>query len=94
MATHLLAFYGVLFVSPIHKVSGTTLLLCILGGQLGSIGITMGYHRLWSHRSFVATEPLRWFLALVALFGAQGSIKWWVLRHRVHHRWTDSEHDP
>lgn len=93
-AIHVATIYGVMFVSPIHKVSKTTLFLCFLGGQLGSLGITMGYHRLWSHRSFVASEPLRWFLALSALFGMQGSIQWWVLRHRVHHRFTDTIHDP
>ncbi|KAH9820649.1 hypothetical protein DFH28DRAFT_631238 [Melampsora americana] len=94
MIVHVAAIYGVVFVSPIHKVSKTTLLLCFLGGQLGSLGITMGYHRLWSHRSFVASEPLRWFLALTALFGMQGSIKWWCIRHRIHHRWTDTKYDP
>ncbi|OAV89076.1 hypothetical protein PTTG_28817 [Puccinia triticina 1-1 BBBD Race 1] len=38
--------------------------------------------------------PLRWLLAFLGCLGFQGSIKWWVLRHRLHHRWTDSEFDP
>ncbi|KAJ9110984.1 hypothetical protein QFC20_002751 [Naganishia adeliensis] len=55
----------------------------------------VGYHRLWSHRAFTATTPLRIVLAWMASMGFQGSAKWWVLRHRLHHRFTDSpEHDP
>ncbi|KAJ9096422.1 hypothetical protein QFC21_005244 [Naganishia friedmannii] len=54
-----------------------------------------GYHRLWSHRAYTATTPLRIALAWMASMGFQGSVKWWVLRHRLHHRFTDSPiHDP
>ena len=56
--------------------------------------ITMGYHRLWSHRAFQARTPLRILLAGMGCLGFQGSIKWWVLRHRLHHRFTDSDDDP
>lgn len=54
----------------------------------------MGYHRLWSHRAFSASLPLRIFLAIMGTMGFQGSIKWWSQRHRLHHRFTDSENDP
>ena len=50
----------------------------------------VGYHRLWSHRAFTATLPLRIVLAWMGSMGFQGSIKWWVLRHRLHHRYVDS----
>jgi stearoyl-CoA desaturase (delta-9 desaturase) len=49
---------------------------------------------LWSHKSFKASIGLRWCLSFLGCLGFQGSIKWWVLRHRLHHRWTDSEFDP
>ncbi|KAF8322280.1 putative stearoyl-CoA desaturase [Clavulina sp. PMI_390] len=59
------------------------------------LGITIGYHRLWSHRSFVARRPLRFVLAILGTMGCQGSIKWWCSRHRLHHRYTDDPiHDP
>ena len=58
------------------------------------LGITAGYHRLWSHRAYQAAAPVRIFLALAGAAAYQGSIKWWVLRHRLHHRYTDTEHDP
>jgi stearoyl-CoA desaturase (Delta-9 desaturase) len=55
----------------------------------------MGYHRLWSHRSYQAGTVLRIVLAILGTMAFQGSIKWWVLRHRLHHRYTDDLiHDP
>ncbi|KAJ3390937.1 hypothetical protein HDU84_006781 [Entophlyctis sp. JEL0112] len=55
----------------------------------------MGYHRLWSHRSFSASKALKITLAIMGTLGFQGSIRWWVLRHRLHHRYTDDlVHDP
>lgn len=94
LSVHLFAILGAIFISPLHKVSRLNLFLCWIYCQLGTFGITLGYHRMWSHRAYTATEPFRWFLAFAASFGFQGSARWWVLRHRLHHRWTDSEHDP
>lgn len=54
----------------------------------------MGYHRLWSHATYRATWPLRLVLALAGTMGFQGSIKWWSQRHRLHHRYTDTDNDP
>ena len=68
--------------------------LTFLIWAISSIGITMGYHRLWSHRSFRATKSLRLALALAGTMGFQGSIKWWCQRHRLHHRYTDTDNDP
>jgi stearoyl-CoA desaturase (delta-9 desaturase) len=58
------------------------------------IGITAGYHRLWAHRSYNASKPLQYFLALVGAGAVEGSIKWWSRGHRAHHRYTDTDLDP
>ncbi|KAJ5642189.1 hypothetical protein N7490_006189 [Penicillium lividum] len=58
------------------------------------LGITAGYHRLWAHRSYEASVPLRIFLACVGGGAVQGSIRWWSSKHRAHHRWTDTVKDP
>ncbi|KAH8836098.1 delta 9-fatty acid desaturase protein [Flagelloscypha sp. PMI_526] len=58
------------------------------------LGITAGYHRLWSHRSYNATRPLEVLLALAGAGAGQGSIKWWSRDHRAHHRYTDTDLDP
>jgi len=58
------------------------------------IGITAGYHRLWAHRSYNASRPLQYFLALCGAGAVQGSIRWWARGHRAHHRYTDTDLDP
>ncbi|CAE6438712.1 unnamed protein product [Rhizoctonia solani] len=94
VSMHVMAIIGVYYY-PIWLVPRKTIALCILSWQLASFGITIGYHRLWSHRSFVARRPLRAVLAVMGALGFQGSIKWWCLRHRLHHRFTDDPiHDP
>ena len=96
--------WNVIFVIYTHVISISTLflyrpskdllLLTFLFWSISSIGITMGYHRLWSHRSYTATFILRILLAALGTLGFQGSIKWWSERHRLHHRFTDTKHDP
>ncbi|KAI0786460.1 delta 9-fatty acid desaturase protein [Abortiporus biennis] len=54
----------------------------------------IGYHRLWSHRSYTASKPLQYFLAIGGVGAIQGSILWWCKKHRCHHRYTDTELDP
>ncbi|KAI9511679.1 delta 9-fatty acid desaturase protein [Russula earlei] len=58
------------------------------------LGITAGYHRLWSHRSYNASTPLQILLALAGAGAAQGSIRWWARGHRAHHRYIDTDLDP
>ena len=58
------------------------------------LGITAGYHRLWSHTSYSARLPLQIFLAALGGGAVQGSIQWWSRGHRAHHRYTDTDKDP
>jgi stearoyl-CoA desaturase (delta-9 desaturase) len=53
------------------------------------LSITAGYHRLWSHRTYKASKPLKWLLAFFGIFSLQNSILIWAARHRVHHRHVD-----
>ena len=58
------------------------------------LGVTLGYHRLFTHRAF---ESSRWFKAVVAVLGSmavEGSVIVWVADHRKHHTFTDQEGDP
>ena len=61
---------------------------------ISMIGVTLGYHRYFTHRSFQASRPLVVALGVAALLSAQGKLKHWVARHRLHHRYTDSIYDP
>ncbi|KAH6563817.1 hypothetical protein BASA62_008291 [Batrachochytrium salamandrivorans] len=62
--------------------------------MLTGFGITVGYHRYWSHRSYEATIPYQIVLALAGAGAVQGSIRWWSRGHRAHHRYTDTPKDP
>jgi stearoyl-CoA desaturase (delta-9 desaturase) len=57
-------------------------------------GVTIGYHRLFTHRSFEARRPLKIVLALLGSMSLQGSLIGWVADHRRHHRYTDRPGDP
>jgi stearoyl-CoA desaturase (delta-9 desaturase) len=58
------------------------------------LGITAGYHRLWAHKSYNASLPLRIWLAAMGAGAVEGSIRWWSRDHRAHHRYTDTNKDP
>jgi len=59
------------------------------------LSITAGYHRLWSHKSYQASFPVRLMFALGGALAVQNSIKEWCSGHRTHHRYVDNnEKDP
>jgi stearoyl-CoA desaturase (delta-9 desaturase) len=58
------------------------------------MGITVGYHRLLSHRSFKTSRPLRFFFAAAGAMAAQGPPVIWTAHHRRHHRVADRPGDP
>ncbi|WP_347403608.1 fatty acid desaturase [Solwaraspora sp. WMMD406] len=58
------------------------------------IGVTVGYHRLFTHRSFRASRGLRIALAVAGGFAAQGSVIPWAADHRRHHAFSDQAGDP
>ncbi|KAI8990695.1 hypothetical protein BD414DRAFT_484513 [Trametes punicea] len=91
---HIAAVAAVILYPP-WQVSRLSVSLTMILSQLSSLGITVGYHRMYSHRAFRATWPIRALLAMLGASAFQGSIKWWCLRHRLHHRFTDDPvHDP
>jgi fatty-acid desaturase len=58
------------------------------------LGISLGYHRLHTHRSFVVPRPLEYFFALCGSLTFEGGPISWVATHRVHHQNSDHEGDP
>ncbi|KAJ6036817.1 cytochrome P450 [Penicillium herquei] len=58
------------------------------------LAITAGYHRLWSHRTYTASMPLKLALAIIGASAGHGSIKFWSRGHRAHHRFVDTDKDP
>jgi stearoyl-CoA desaturase (Delta-9 desaturase) len=61
---------------------------------LTGLGITVGYHRLFTHRSFKTTRSLRVLLAVLGSMAVEGPLLEWVATHRKHHRFSDHPGDP
>ncbi|KAJ3280457.1 hypothetical protein HK104_000652 [Borealophlyctis nickersoniae] len=88
--TPLIAAYGLFNV----QIQFKTVVWSVIYYFITTLGITAGYHRYWSHRSYDAAIPWQWFMALAGAGAVEGSIKWWSRDHRAHHRWTDTDKDP
>lgn len=58
------------------------------------MGITIGYHRLLSHRSFTCPKFVEYFWMIGGLLAFEGSPIWWSAIHRAHHRYVDTPLDP
>jgi stearoyl-CoA desaturase (Delta-9 desaturase) len=61
---------------------------------LSCLGVTVGFHRHFTHRSFRATRRLRIGLAVAGSLAMQGDVITWVSDHRRHHAYSDKEGDP
>jgi stearoyl-CoA desaturase (Delta-9 desaturase) len=61
---------------------------------LCGLGITVGYHRLFTHRSFKTSRALRALFAILGSAAVEGPVIEWVATHRQHHRFSDSDGDP
>lgn len=56
---------------------------------LNGLSITAGYHRLWAHRAYEASWPVRFVLMIFGTMAVQNSILFWSAGHRNHHRFVD-----
>src|SRR6476469_1363064 len=75
-------------------VSATDLIIAAVMYLATAIGITVGFHRLLTHRSFQTSKPLEYTFAVLGSMAVQGPVISWVADHRKHHAHTDSEGDP
>src|ERR1700730_155824 len=68
-------------------------ILAVISLPIG-LGVTIGYHRLLTHRAFAAHKPTRYLFAVLGTMSVQGPVIAWVADHRKHHAHTDEEGDP
>ena len=59
-----------------------------------AMGVTVGFHRHLTHRSFKAKKPVRFALAAMGSIAIEGPVVSWVADHRKHHAFSDQEGDP
>jgi stearoyl-CoA desaturase (delta-9 desaturase) len=78
-----------------HRAVGPVDLI-VMGGlyMITAVGITLGYHRMFTHRSFESSATFRAIIAALGSMAVQGSVITWVADHRKHHAFTDQEGDP
>ncbi len=57
-------------------------------------GITVGFHRLFTHKSFKPNRPVKVALAVAGSLAVQGPVIRWVADHRKHHKFSDRDGDP
>jgi stearoyl-CoA desaturase (delta-9 desaturase) len=75
-------------------VTPADLLIMVAMYLVTALGITIGYHRLLTHRSFATSKPLEYLFAALGSMAVQGPVIAWVADHRKHHAHTDREGDP
>ena len=86
----IIAIYGMISVELQFKTFILTAILYIFG----SIGLVMGYHRLFAHHSFKTVNPIKAILLYAASSTFVGSCINWCRDHRNHHHFSGTEIDP
>ncbi|NYI05981.1 acyl-CoA desaturase [Allostreptomyces psammosilenae] len=95
-------FIGVPFVALIAAVPlawgwgvhWRDLVIALVFYYVSGMGVTIGFHRHFTHSSFKARRPLRVFLAIAGSLAIEGPVIRWVADHRRHHKFSDKEGDP
>jgi stearoyl-CoA desaturase (Delta-9 desaturase) len=77
-----------------HGLGFTEILLAAGLYLVTGLGVTIGFHRLLTHRSFTAAPALRVVLAVAGSMSFEGDVIGWVAIHRRHHAFTDRPGDP
>jgi stearoyl-CoA desaturase (delta-9 desaturase) len=75
-------------------VGWTSLAALALMYVISIMGVTLGFHRLLTHRSFQTYKPVQYAVAVFGSMAVQGPVISWVADHRKHHAHTDQEGDP
>jgi fatty-acid desaturase len=81
-------------VAAIFYFSWANLLAFFVMYVISGIGITVGYHRLLTHKSFLVPKWVEYIFAVMGNIGMEGSPVTWVAHHRQHHKESDTDLDP
>ena len=69
-------------------------ILLLIFWFISGMGITMGYHRLFAHKSFKTNSFIEWILMIFGSLAFENTILKWVSDHRKHHSLSDTKDDP
>jgi stearoyl-CoA desaturase (delta-9 desaturase) len=93
------AYHALLLIGlPVYFLRGTpgwdVIAWMMLFVTAAGMSITVGYHRLYSHRTYRANPIVEWVLLFFGTLATQGSVLRWANDHRLHHGHVDTEADP
>lgn len=91
---HLLVVAWPLWNPDIVNSIGGPLLCLAAWVFVGGVGVSVGFHRHFAHRSFKASTWLRYLMGVAGSMAVQGSLMYWVAMHRRHHAHSDQPGDP
>jgi stearoyl-CoA desaturase (delta-9 desaturase) len=97
MAAVLVPFLAVAVAVPIlwgEWVGWSDIAVFVLMYLVSGIGVTVGFHRMLTHRAFQTHRVTRYIFAILGSYSVQGPVIDWVADHRKHHAHTDVEGDP
>src|SRR6202011_4048328 len=77
-----------------HAVNLSDIVLALVFYVITGFGITIGFHRLFTHNAFVPRRALKIALAVMGSLAVEGSLTSWVATHRRHHMFSDHPGDP
>jgi stearoyl-CoA desaturase (delta-9 desaturase) len=89
-----LAFVTAIVLLWNRIVGPTDLALMAVMYVVAGLGVTIGFHRMLTHRSFRTSKPIEYLFAILGSLSVQGPVINWVADHRKHHAHTDEEGDP
>ncbi|MEO5895682.1 MAG: fatty acid desaturase [Vicinamibacterales bacterium] len=93
-ATIMVALHIVAIWALFHSSWQRLLIAIAFHWMVVGLGISLGYHRLLTHRGFKTSKTFEYFLALCGSFALEGGPVFWVATHRVHHQHSDKADDP
>ena len=77
-----------------HAIGPLELALLVGLYVITCMGVTLGYHRMFTHRAFEASRAFRAAIAILGSMAVEGSVITWVADHRKHHAFADVDGDP
>jgi len=92
-ATPFIIAHLVCFAAIWTGVHMTDILIAVGLYALRMFGVTAGYHRYFSHKSYKTGRVFQFILAFIAQSSAQRGVLWWAAGHRHHHKYSDTPED-
>jgi stearoyl-CoA desaturase (delta-9 desaturase) len=89
IGVHLAALLGIAFTG----VTWHAITICLASYFIRHLGLVLGFHRYFAHRSFKTSRPMQFLLALYGTLCFEKGVLWWAQTHRYHHRHADKPED-